>query len=211
MIDLSDTTLFSVVYNENQFILERTARVLKFMMSKAMFSGVFLLTYIEPKIYPQCNVIQIPRLDFGGNQIFITKTISLLPGDHVMCCHEDGFILDESLWDPKFMDYDFIGSPWGDGIVGNNGFCIYSRKILNYVQNLPFVYHQNSDEFICREHRAQLESSGVRFAPTDVASAFSTETLNNDLPSFGFHGRNHCPVKYKQGWDKIVSWESSNT
>jgi hypothetical protein len=109
--------------------------------------------------------------------------------------HWDGFILDPGAWWPEFLDYDYIGASWPwhkDGMdVGNGGFCLRSKKILDKVatyelpsMDAPFA----DDEFMCRMIRPDLEREGIRFAPVPVANLFSYERGLPNKPTFGFHG-----------------------
>ena len=78
------------------------------------------------------------------------------------------------------------------------------KKLMKLKRDLPYTAEElstASDTFICRNRRHKLESDGIRFAPLDVATKFSTETIFNDKPSFGFHGRNWEGCKYNKAWD----------
>ncbi len=118
--------------------------------------------------------------------------------DFAMFLHRDGYVLNPSLWEPAFLEYDFIGAPWPaswvrDGIishqVGNDGFCIKSRRLMNRVAMLPWIPGQ-ADIMLCCHYREQLESEGFTYAPIEVAARFSVEHEVAETPekTFGFHG-----------------------
>lgn len=120
--------------------------------------------------------------------------------DHVMVIQWDGFPLNPELWDPAFLDCDYIGSPWPTAIrwkptpglqVGNGGFSLRTRKLYDVLSRYP-VSQQNEDTYISCTLRPQLEAAGIRFAPLDVAKRFGVEHMFNRTDgirkSFGFHG-----------------------
>jgi hypothetical protein len=114
------------------------------------------------------------------------------------------------------LNYDYIGARWGDGMVGNGGFCLRSRKLYNAMidlgmKNLTTDYseHMNDmscyvidntgtkwipeDNIICKIHRSVLEKKyNIKFAPPELADRFSIEH-NYSSPwlgqSLGFHGK----------------------
>lgn len=191
-----------------------------------MFNGVTLFTHphTEPWraiIGQPWEVIQVPQMDLGNYSIFHTHLLPrLLHGaSHYMCVHEDGFPIIPQMWSPQFIQYDYIGAPWGlgnewgpnrYGVVGNRGFCIESQKFLNALTKLPFMNPHNpepSDVFACVTHRKLMEQQGVVFAPTDLAERFSTEQTGKEKLSFGFHGRRDSATKYAYGWKLIEDSE----
>jgi hypothetical protein len=145
--------------------------------------------------------------EMGQWNILVNKTIpEFLKGDFAMSVHEDGFPIRPELWDDHFLDYDYIGAPWKDGVVGNGGFNIESQKLLQLKVKMPFcpIPPGPSDYWVCRDNRYFLEQQGIRFAPAEVALKFSTEKVGGENPSFGFHGRSD---KYGKGWERIEYWE----
>jgi hypothetical protein len=118
-------------------------------------------------------------------------------GSHVQTSHAlivqwDGFVLDAARWDPRFLDCDYIGAPWpqfGDGHdVGNGGFSLRSRRLMDACQHPQFVSGHPEDVAICRTNRNLLERQGIRFADRPLAERFSFERSKPANPTFGFHG-----------------------
>jgi hypothetical protein len=109
----------------------------------------------------------------------------------------DGFLLRGDLWDSRFLDFDYVGAPWGDMpehmSVGNGGFSLRSRRLGETLSKRHLVYsgglpHENAEDvIICRYMRPVLEALGIKFAPRSLASKFSTE-LSSHNDTFGFHG-----------------------
>jgi hypothetical protein len=111
---------------------------------------------------------------------------------HALCVQWDGFVVNGSAWDPRFLDYDYIGAPWphfrDEHNVGNGGFSLRSRRLLEACRDLPFDGVQSEDIVIARLCRPKLEEQGIRFAPESVARRFAYERFSHTGREFGFHG-----------------------
>jgi len=107
---------------------------------------------------------------------------------HVLTAQWDGYILNESAWKDEWLDYDYIGAVWHDGVVGNGGFSLRSKRLLDALGDPAFAApFYPEDERICRDWREQLEHDyKIRFAPPEVASEFSIEG-GRYTGQFGFH------------------------
>jgi hypothetical protein len=111
-------------------------------------------------------------------------------GTHALVVQWDGFITDPARWDPAFLDYDYIGAPWPgqEPAVGNGGFSLRSRRLVDALAAMETPEVHPEDHRICELYRPQLERDcGIRFAPVDLAARFSWETGEPPGPSFGFH------------------------
>lgn len=113
---------------------------------------------------------------------------------HVLCVQWDGFVLHPDMWQPRFLNYDYIGATWpwlpeGQN-VGNGGFCLKSKRLLDMQAELSFDTTEPlaDDVFICRTMRKELEQKGIKFAPSEVADQFSYERAAPKVDTFGFHG-----------------------
>lgn len=216
MLDLKSVTLWSCVWSPSEELIDRTFRVMRYCTRIAKFGEVVFFCCIDPRIDNDCGwtVIRIPQLDMKRWNLFINREIpNHIKGDFALSVHEDGFILDPQLWSSDFLGSDYIGAPWPSGVVGNQGFCIESRKMLQEKMLLPRLPKDSSipsDNFLCITHRNRLERTGIRFAPTHLAEKFSTEMYGDDRPSFGFHGRSHSRLKYSKGWQMIERMEAES-
>lgn len=113
--------------------------------------------------------------------------------EHCLIVQWDGFVIDASRWDPAFLEFDYIGAPWpqfSDGHdVGNGGFSLRSRRLLEACRDPEFQRFDPEDLAICRANRRLLEDRyGIKFADRETASSFSHERGNHPGSSFGFHG-----------------------
>jgi hypothetical protein len=157
-------------------------------------------------IYPIKNLtfIKIPRFNeyYDICVWYMTQFPKYIKhfAPHLLSIHWDGYPVRPEAWDDRFYDYDFIGSPFPNGEVGNNGFCFYSTKFVEGIAALklpakPEVCHP-SDQILLRRNKEKLKSWGIKICPYDLAFKFSTETYwyRNEVAgyryggSFGFHG-----------------------
>lgn len=147
------------------------------------------------------NAVHIPRLNgLEDYSRFVLRDLwRHIPTSHCLLIQADGYVLNGKAWDSKFLDYDYIGAPWQpSGTVGNGGFSLRSRKLLAATHLGRWPDYHPEDAAICLNHREELESKGIKFAPQDVAARFSYEGRSWDgrewrgVPnewagSFGFH------------------------
>jgi|688.fasta_scaffold06238_26 hypothetical protein len=141
---------------------------------------------------------------------FCIKFGNIWPDDaYALFCQHDGYPININCWDDRFLDYDYIGSPWGTDRpdykrVGNGGFSLRSAKLLKIVSNIIPPYDWPEDLMICDIFGDVLQNEyGIKFAPIDLAIKFSYEV---DIPerttklneSFGFHDFKCGPIKDKE-------------
>jgi hypothetical protein len=121
----------------------------------------------------------------------------LLPhvsSSHLLVMQWDGYVLDAGQWDDEFLRVDYIGAVWrnqppGRSTVGNGGFSLRSRRLLQALQDPAMLLRHPEDTCICHDNRPRLEGvHGIRFAPPALAARFSYERIEPSAPTFGFHG-----------------------
>lgn len=121
----------------------------------------------------------------------------LFSSSHVLVVQWDGYVLNPQKWRPEFLAYDYIGAPWTHESepfnVGNGGFSLRSRKLLDSWRALELPGGHPEDLLIGKTYRAQLQAQGLSFAPTELAWDFSVEDGSLDREPFGFHGPFHFP------------------
>lgn len=113
--------------------------------------------------------------------------------EHVLLIQWDGYVVHPDAWSEDFLHYDYIGARWGfhqdAHCVGNGGFSLRSRRLLEALQDADIDRFEPEDLMICRDYRPLLESRhGIRFAPAEVADRFSFETTYPQGRPLGFHG-----------------------
>ena len=127
------------------------------------------------------------------SQFMIKGLAHHIETDFVLIVQWDGFVLGAAQWRDSFYDHDYIGAPWSwhpEGMqVGNGGFSLRSKKLLEALQDSAIDDFSPEDSAICHRYRALLDSKyGIRFAPADLAAHFSFERSYPKHKTFGFHG-----------------------
>ena len=170
------------------------ARALRLSLSALSFADTLFVSDCAQDI-PGARHISIPRLENRhAYSYFVTKKLlEHIHTSHVLLIQWDGYIIHPQAWDDDFLNYDYIGARWGfhkdNHNVGNGGFSLRSRRLLEALQDPDIDQFEPEDEKICRQYRPLLESRyGIRFAPGELADRFSFETTYPQSRPFGFHG-----------------------
>lgn len=208
-INLQNITLVAVSGLE----IESHIKALEYSSKEITFGRVLLLAPYNPN--PEKNsydYIQINGFqDVGEWGRFICFELhKYITTDYIILVHSDGFIVNPSAWDDRFLEYDYIGAPWplskikghfvdSNGVparVGNS-VSLRSLRLLRAPSKLNLKWdveeqlgHLNEDGFLCAINKNQLESEGMIFAPLEIACIFSRENPipeNKGLKTFAFH------------------------
>lgn len=128
--------------------------------------------------------------------------------DYAVLIHADGYVINPELWNPEWLNYDYIGAPWplptddysyrdmyGDVVRVGNSVSLRSKAILqaptfHNFEWKSFYGNTNEDGFLCCHSKVALEALGMKFAPLEVAKHFSKEheiPENRGLETFAFH------------------------
>lgn len=176
------------------------AAAMRQSMKKISFGAATLITWEVPPNVPEgVRVVQEKPFDIAAyNDFALFELPRFVTKEFVMIVQHDGFVTNPELWTDKFLAYDYIGAPWPARNmqpcrVGNGGFCIRSRRLLEVVANMRerFPRKENEDAYICTTYRAHIEAAGITFAPPELAARFSVEFkthYHDGGPTFGFHG-----------------------
>lgn len=142
------------------------------------------------------------------NRKMIYELTDYVQTDFAMVIHADGYVINPSLWNPDWLNWDYIGAPWplpqddysyktpnGELIRVGNSVSLRSKKILDLPRELGFDWKEyygntNEDGFLCVHNRDVLKANGIKFAPLEVAKHFSKEheiEENKGLDTFAFH------------------------
>lgn len=172
-----------------------TLRALSASLDQIAFSDCLLFTHVEvtpPR--PEIRVVPVQRIDSlaSYSHFVLAEIVEHVTTSHCLVTQWDGHVLDARRWRPEFLDYDYIGARWqhfGDAYdVGNGGFSLRSRRLMDACRQPGFVASHPEDVAIGRSNRAWLEGRGMRFAPSQLADAFSAERAGDITSSFGYHG-----------------------
>jgi len=189
--ELPNVTLVAVT----SVAVPATVRALEASMAEVKFGRALLLTdhpsppTVGPFEWRQIDALR-SRADYS--RFMLRDLANHIQTSHALCIQWDGFVLRGEAWDDGFLDYDYIGAVWPhfpDGYnVGNGGFSLRSRRLLEACREFPLDAAELEDVAICRRWRSQLEGQGIRFAPEEVARRFSYEREPSNGSEFGFHG-----------------------
>lgn len=175
------------------------------------------------------GVIKIEPLDTheAYSKFVLEKLTNYITTNHALIVQYDGFILNPEAWSDEFLNYDYIGAPWlvgdwaiekfdfppklkGQLVVGNGGFSLRSKKLLELTARLlregKITKSYPEDCAIGVYYRELLENEGIKFAPVELAKQFSYEAYDDVNKSwdgqFGFHGLN---------WTDISKWTKKHS
>lgn len=176
--------------------VDATVRALLSCTLQVRFADVVLFSDSVPAIAaPEIRIVPISPLQSGADysNFILAELADHVRTSHCLIVQWDGFVLDARQWDPTFLEYDYVGAPWpqfGDGYdVGNGGFSLRSRRLLEACREPDFSPSHPEDLAIGRHNRALLERNhSIRFAPRSCAQHFSFERGVPSGPTFGFHG-----------------------
>ena len=213
---LSDVTLVSVTgvnFEKTLFALWQSSREID-------FAAVKLITPIELDLpYWVSNEESIgSRLDSidAYNHYIIYELHKNVETKFVLIVQADGFVIKPRIWSSRFLEFDYVGAPWkfsktayidpfgSHQRVGNGGFSLRSRRLLETPQVLNIPFEVNDSDFyrhanadlrsedgnICVHNRHLFESNGCTFADVETASLFSREKWVPERrlrSTFGFH------------------------
>ncbi|MCJ2184176.1 hypothetical protein MTR62_15970 [Novosphingobium sp. 1949] len=172
-----------------------TLRALEACLDQLEVAACRLLTdaAVTPA-HPDIEVVPITpiRSSAAYSRFMLENLADHVATSHCLVVQWDGHVIDAARWDPAFLDYDYIGASWpqfADGrVVGNGGFSLRSKALLEACRGPHFCGHHPEDTAICRTNRAQLEARGLRFGPRELADRFAAERSGDPAATFGYHG-----------------------
>jgi hypothetical protein len=208
-IHLPDVTLVSATSVD----ISDTLLAFAISMHDIDFGSVkFLTPEPPPNLDSRIEWVPIPEINFlGYSKIIFNELHRFIDTPYCLVIQADGFVLNAASWTPDFLEYDYIGAPWsryvrvGDsfldtegGRVGNGGFSLRSKKLLEVTAEIPFdslTFPSKSEDLIIGHYlRKEIVEAGVRFPAPELAAKFSIESPDASFgqtpnTSFGFHGK----------------------
>lgn len=172
---------------------EGAVRGMQRCMEELQYAAAILLTHDQYQCSdPRITVKAIPPLrGIEDYSHFMVKEIGhYFSTSHVLVAQWDGFVVNPQRWDDDFLNYDYIGAPWVNRrfAVGNGGFSLRSRKLVDALRDERIRWLNPEDYAICeRYHDLLTKDYGIHFAPVSVAGRFSCEMYVPPQPSFGVH------------------------
>lgn len=217
MIELPSVTLVSV----SSVDVRRTLAALRESMRGIAFATALFISHEQPAFMdPAISFRATNRLSSidDYNRFMLYELWRYVDTPHCLVVQADGYVLTPDSWRSEFLDFDYIGAPWPlkpDAYVdpfghhqrvGNGGFSLRSRRLLEVPQHHHIEWDVNSSDFyrhmdaglysedgnICVHNRHVYEAAGCVFAPIETAALFSIETPlpeHEGVRTFGFHKR----------------------
>ncbi|WP_319005462.1 DUF5672 family protein [Novosphingobium profundi] len=190
--------------------LSATIRALEVSLEQIAFGQCLLFTDARPeRLHPSIRIVPVDRLTSSAaySQFLLNRLVDYVTTSHCLVAQWDGHVLDATRWQSEFLEYDYIGASWpqfDDGHdVGNGGFSLRSRRLMELCRAPDFEQAHPEDLAIGRTNRAWLEAQGLRFAPRELADAFSAERRADVRRTFGYHGAFRMPdaIGPERFWD----------
>jgi len=190
MIPIANTTLCCVDCLNHQAAI----RALRLSQLECQFEKVLFITDTEFQLY-DIDVILIPSINSSEqySHFVLKQLVEYIDTNYIILIQWDGYIINGAAWDNDFFKYDYIGARWPDAKsleqVGNGGFSLRSRKLLEALQDERAVSKGPEDEDICKHFRYWLiRDYNIQFSPSEVADYFSYERAQPLHQTLGFHG-----------------------
>lgn len=167
----------------------------------AFGAGLFVTDRPDEVTPPKgVEIVAVPSLRSREDYSLVVQTqlAAHVRTDFVLVIQWDGYPVRPENWTDAFLEHDYIGAPWPQFpnaiAVGNGGFSLRSRRLLEACLDPRFRSGHPEDVVICHTNRSLLENAhGIRFAPVDLARRFSCERMGEAARSFGFHGLFNMP------------------
>lgn len=149
--------------------------------------------------YPNAQFIPVDFANLAEADSFRWTWHKYIKTSHLLIIEWDSWILNANLWNPLWLNFDYIGSIWNwwpENRVGNGGFSLRSASLLEYIDTHrdKFANLVHEDDVLCRNYRPALEKIGFKWAPDHVARRFAFERERLPSPTFGFHGLFNWPA-----------------
>lgn len=201
MLELPNVTLLSVNcvdHRQSALAIKYSQRGIKF--GKSILISSQCIATASP---PEFQIVDIKHLgSWHGYNDFMLGIGRYVATDYALIIQDDGFVTNPDMWDPAFLEYDYIGAPWpaepswvdkqvlGGEIrgvfpynrVGNGGFSLRSRKFMEVSSEFDTCGGLGEDAFLCTHKYSYMLEKGIKFAPMDLAYKFSYE---NPLLDYG--------------------------
>tara|TARA_Y100000590_G_scaffold467581_1_gene646947 strand:- start:1051 stop:1749 length:699 start_codon:yes stop_codon:yes gene_type:complete len=207
---LPNVTLLAITSTE----IDMTQLALRISLRNIEFGAVKFFSSSSPqKKYSNIEYNLIEEININEyNRIIIEDLHKYFKTSHCLIVQADSFVVRSDLWNDDFIKYDYIGAPWSEKVrvnpnlelnfkknpVGNGGFSLRSRKLVEVTSKLNFKSMnfplKSEDVIICHYLYEEMIKKGIRFAPPELAAQFSMENENHlygqDVTTvFGFHGK----------------------
>ncbi len=222
MIQLPTVTLIALCTRD----IEQTGKALVHSCQGIEFGAVKMVSPYRPHDLPEYvrweYIAEFPSIDEWNREVFY-NLYRYFTTEFCLFVHADGFVVNPQSWNPEWLLYDYIGSPWDEqcahAIRGprvqthelvrvGNSVSLRSHKLCRIPteRSIPWVQYNgdfNEDTQITAHNRRYFTDMGCTFAPLELAVHFGREA---EMPEnqhvaepFVFHkwqDRNHIYPRF---------------
>ena len=175
---------------------------IKLFTNKKPESDLNGIDFVKIKTLNQVDKLQKP----GSNdysEFCINELHKYIDTKFCLIIQRDGFISNYKNWDDEFLKYDYIGAPWPPyhlkrckwiqdkknlNLVGNGGFSLRSKHILQLAAKCPAPEIGPEDAYFCNNNKQYFLNNGAKHAPPSITLKFSRDNPTILSDTFGFHG-----------------------
>jgi len=193
--DITLVTIDTYAHELTKLALERTLSVLPCRD---------VLVFSDKNFFTNGRWVDINPIGIEDYNFMMVKHLwPFIRTEHVLVVQYDGMAVHKQYWQDRFLDYDYIGAVWPwphhpPGFkVGNGGFSLRSRKLLNTLKDKRVIQRPNlpmyEDLYIGVHYKDFLVEQGIRIADEATAAEFSQEHPPGAHATFGFHGTFNVP------------------
>ncbi len=172
-------------------------RAMEETLHRVPFKNV--LVFSDRDFLPGARHVQIQHGDMLSYcNLLLKGLLPYIETEYIIFQQWDAMVHNGSKWDDLFLQHDYIGAVWpwrGPGQnVGNGGFSLRSRRLLQELQSPHIQLDPNSehgvqeDNYIAIQHRPWLESRGMVFAHPVIAERFAIELSQDGFDAMAHHG-----------------------
>lgn len=197
MLDLSSKDITIILISDVK--IDESVKAFNHCLNRAIFTKAKFLTSNTSstlkRLKKPTEIIKISPIKSikEYSSFMITRLNEFIDTKYALIVQYDGIVVSPNSWTDTFLEYDYIGAPWGDKVVGNGGFCLRSKKLLSTISeniNMFNGHYHPEDVMLCRtESKKYFENLGIKYAPYDIAIKFSYESHGRYTNQFGMHNR----------------------
>lgn len=200
-LDLSNKSITLMLVSD--YRINDSVNSFKHCMKMAKFSEYkFLTSNTEHNIFSDLKnnsveIVKINKLNSiqDYSHFMVHELNNFINTDFVLIIQYDGFIINPNSWTNEFLKYDYIGAPWNPNSVGNGGFSLRSKRIINEIYNmrdgLKNWFHPEDVVYCHENHLNHFKNLGIKHAPFSLAQRFSHESFGASVAPFVVHGKGY--------------------
>jgi hypothetical protein len=183
-------------HNALEFVLNNFLENLSDEWGILIFHGSMNVDYmntivdgLDPKYKPRMLTMINLHIDnlnsLSYSKLFVNPALyNFIPTETFLVFQTDSMILPENKHlINDFLEYDYVGSPWSNGIVGNGGLSLRKKsKMLEIISHKKYE-NMNEDMYFSHNIPSYINYHVPSF---EQAKTFAIETVFHDSP-FGVH------------------------